>query len=671
MLIRYASLITALVGLNAHLGADLAIDPDNRWLIRDFHNTVFSVGEAASMDWNGHYAWGDPGAPSPEWQEATRQRVSLYRTLAGVPMEVELDPYLSAAAQQAALMMSVRNQISHTPDTWWQWYTEDAGLAARRSNLARGSTGPQAVEGYMMDFGANNASVGHRRWLLLPQLEVIGNGDVPGSPSPSYSPVNVMWVIPESLGPRPATRDPFIAWPPRGYIPADLVYARWSFSLPGADFTNAVVHMESGGQGIPLYIESRDADSGGIIGDPTLVWVPDNLSTSGRVNWPRPVWDQTVQVTVSRVDIDGSEHFFSYSVTIFDPDRPGPEEYPTRAYTEEPVIPTVPAAFGVDSREWAEAIQGRLIMGEAYSVLHDAEAGLGAFTAEVSSGFQLVQQDRVASGAAAYHLANPDGDAQILRLEEEFIIGEGSPTLSFDSSLAWATANQVASVDMNLGSGDEWQTIWSTRGPVQTNGEFEPVVIDLSAWSGKSARFRLRYDLEGGQYYYNSGPPFGWAFDNLSLSGVSRITRIEVLPEQENRSMMTLTFENDSPAFLQVRDIAFGGQPLSWGPITPITPVPCESVACETGSWIEDPLFGWNHAADADWTYFENLGWAYVSEFPWIRINGKWMCYVRGSMRDGLWIYHEDFGYAYTHSDLGDLVHYAPFDEDSWGRLSQ
>ena len=74
----------------------------------------------------------------------------------------------------------------------------------------------------MDEFGAGNAAVGHRRWILYPQTRNFGNGDVPVNGS-NYA-ANALWVIDGNFGgPRPTTREPYVAWPAPGYFPYELV----------------------------------------------------------------------------------------------------------------------------------------------------------------------------------------------------------------------------------------------------------------------------------------------------------------------------------------------------------------------------------------------------------------------------------------------------------------
>src|SRR5690606_16792170 len=98
-------------------------------------------------------------------------------------------------------------------------------------------------------------------WILLPQLRVMGTGDVPGSET--FNPANALWVVDKSVhDPRPQTREPFVAWPPPGYVPYRVVYPRWSFSYAGADFSHTTVHMAQNGEEVAVEVE------------PLYVWEP-------------------------------------------------------------------------------------------------------------------------------------------------------------------------------------------------------------------------------------------------------------------------------------------------------------------------------------------------------------------------------------------------------------
>jgi hypothetical protein len=125
----------------------------------------------------------------------------------------------------------------------------------------------------MLDYGTNNFVVGHRRWLLYPQTQVMGTGDVPPVGA-NYLAANTTWVFDANFfGPRPTLRTPYIAWPPSGYVPYQTVYPRWSFSLTNADFTNATVTMTSNGVSVAVFKENYLTG----YGENTVVLVPMGL----------------------------------------------------------------------------------------------------------------------------------------------------------------------------------------------------------------------------------------------------------------------------------------------------------------------------------------------------------------------------------------------------------
>ena len=228
----------------------------NREETRQFFRAVHGASDGVAINWTGNIDTGDAGDTAASYKEATLIRVNYFRAMSGVPAGVVLNNAFSAKAQQAALMMSANNSLSHFPPAGWTFYTDDGAEAAGKSNLAIGSSGPDSISGYMLDHGASNNVVGHRRWIFYPQTQEMGTGDVPATASKSAA--NALWVQDANIfGARPATRDPYIAWPPPGHVPHQVVYARWSFSYPGANFTGASVTMSRDGSSIPVDVETR------------------------------------------------------------------------------------------------------------------------------------------------------------------------------------------------------------------------------------------------------------------------------------------------------------------------------------------------------------------------------------------------------------------------------
>jgi uncharacterized protein YkwD len=292
------------------------VDLSSRLASRKFYNSIY-LAPLVDPGWNGNLAACAPGLTTPAFRDHVMTRVNYFRAMAGVPAWVTPDPAFSAKAQHAALMMSKNNQLTHYPPTSWLCFSQDGAEAAANSCLLLGKTGPDAVTDYIRDWGPDNTFVGHRRWLLFPNTQRMGSGDVPVQPG--YWSANTLWVLDENFGrARPATREPFVAWPPPGYVPSPVVFARWSLSYPKADFSRATITMTSAGQDVPLL---REPPAAGGYGDNTTVWRPRGLSDEA--DWPIPDGDTAYEVVVRNIIINGVASNLSYRVTIYNPAVPG------------------------------------------------------------------------------------------------------------------------------------------------------------------------------------------------------------------------------------------------------------------------------------------------------------------------------------------------------------
>jgi hypothetical protein len=196
------------------------VNPASRAASAAFFADWFLAAPTPPLDWTGDFATCQKGTTADAFKEAVRQRLLYYRAMAGVPTDVAFSTIANDKVQQAALMIGKADALSHSPDPTWPF--------------ALGRNGWQAVDRYVWDYGEDNAGVPHRRWLLYPQTRTFGTGDIPAVAGLAKA-ANALWVLDENVaGPRPATRDGFVAWPPPGYVPYQVAYPRWSFSYPPA-----------------------------------------------------------------------------------------------------------------------------------------------------------------------------------------------------------------------------------------------------------------------------------------------------------------------------------------------------------------------------------------------------------------------------------------------------
>lgn len=290
--------------------AGLTVDTRDRAAVVRLYEAVYEASKGVSLSWNGSVPDCFAGDTSRAYKDATVLRVNYYRAMAGLMGNIVLDEAWSQKCQQAALVMSAQGQLSHTPTADWACFTAEAAEAAGHANLSLGSTGPEAVDAYVDDPGDANSVVGHRRWILYPALQRVGSGSIPASGDADFSfpPTDVLWVLDSGL-----TRPPgpeFVAWPPPGYVPAPVLphgSGRWSFSIPGANFSSARVTMQSAGASISL---TQEASRSGY-GDNTLVWKP--VLPKG------PQLGVVYEVTVAGVLTGGATRSYSYTVEVIDP----------------------------------------------------------------------------------------------------------------------------------------------------------------------------------------------------------------------------------------------------------------------------------------------------------------------------------------------------------------
>ncbi|MCP5502288.1 MAG: CAP domain-containing protein [Leptospiraceae bacterium] len=265
------------------------------------YNSRYVASKVESFTWNGSTSSCTAGTVPSDVQTKVQVRINYFRGAVGLP-DISLDSSLSAKAQEAALMMEANNSLNHNPPTSWTCYTTTGKDAAGASNLALGAANSSAIDLYIQDPGSSNYAAGHRRWVLYSKAKLFGSG--------STSKANALYVIGNSLTSYPETMPDFISWPPQGYVVQSLVYDRWSFAIPEADFSSVSVNMSSS-DGTSISLTKETLAKG--YGDNTLVWVPSGINKTSST-------DLTYKVTISGVKLkDGTSKDYSYSVTLIKP----------------------------------------------------------------------------------------------------------------------------------------------------------------------------------------------------------------------------------------------------------------------------------------------------------------------------------------------------------------
>jgi hypothetical protein len=567
--------------------AGFSVNIASREEMRSFYNGVYTASSGLPINSTSVVSNCVPGANAAAYQDAVVRRINWFRAAAGIPASITLDNGDCTNDQAAALMMSANGALSHFPPPSWSCYTSSGANAASNSNLAIGNAGPDAITAYIGDYGANNTEVGHRRWILYPQTQIMGTGDIPAQGN--YYSANATWVFDANLfGPRPATAQPFVAWPPPGFIPSQLVFPRWSFALSNADLSTANVIMTSNGVSIPVNYQPYQTG----YGENTMVWVPDGLdATSSSTVFPFSGTDIVYSIVVTNIHVGSSTTGFAYTVALFDPSVPGADYVPTAISGPAQIEAGLPASYTcappndphVTGYQWvrAQAPSGNLF--------DNAENGASNFIVNISPGYPVTTNGlAAAAGSSYFQLGMPGGTSpppvrdQILQLNR--VLFPATNTLvRFAGLFGYASSNQVAEVQVSTTGGLSWQDIYSlagTNGPNQPNfPAFTTYSLSLSNYAGQSVLLRFNYHLApnaDGTYilYYgpSNNPPAGWFIDNILITNTLQLTNFSTNATSSTNFVFTPALAESY--ILQAQPVIFNQFPIGFGPLAQVTAIP-------------------------------------------------------------------------------------------------
>ena len=578
---RAASLLPWLVAGCAASGigqtlSGFTVAPASREQAREFYNTVYQASAGVPSGWTGSVPLGIAGTTSQAFKDAVNRRVNYFRAMAGVPATIAFSDAFSAEDQQAALMASANASTVHNPPTSWFDYTAAGAEAAGASNLALGlvEEGPTAIVGYMTENGSDNAAVGHRRWVLYPPETLMGTGDVDGGDPTQYA-ANALWVLDTAsfASPAPAPRDGFVAWPPPGYVPYTLVFPRWSFSYPGADFTAATVSMTRNGAAVAVQLETPTNG----YGDNTLIWVPDGQDPSQPFTPTAPTSEVAATVTVGNVLINGVAQSFTYAVTPFDPTKTGADT--VRPVLSGPAAPAEGAAYGYTFNAVPNATGYRWSASTITPLTLDLDAESGPGDVTISpAGANVVSTANPASGAASYHFSSYPAQTMTLNA---VVVPQTGAKLAFQSQLELATTDETARVQISTDGGSNWSDLYALSGATVTGTSVATVTeaayaahsLDLSAYAGETCQLRFVYAFvpNGVSSYFPVGNMEGWYVDNIVLTGAQTVSASSSTDLPAGVTHFAFLPPAAGAYGLQVEPLFFGGYAADASPVLTVT----------------------------------------------------------------------------------------------------
>ena len=545
-----------------------SVDTGSREQVREFYNAVFTSSDGVPISSTAITSNCIPGTNSPTFVNVTLRRINWFRALAGIPASVTVDAAEGVKDQAAAVMMSEHGALQHT-GSWvgWNCFSSNGTNASANSNLALGNTGPDAISAYIWDFGANNNVVGHRRWILYPQTQIMATGDVPVQGS--YNSANATWIFDANFGgPRPTTRTPYVAWPPAGYCPYQVVYPQWSFALSNANLGAATVTMKS--NGVPVAVTLQTYVTG--YGENTLVWYPTSLNVTTGTIFPFSGTDTVYAITVSNVVTAAGTKNFAYNVTLFDPATTGADYSPlVISGSSQPTVSvgnlysctasTNPAITGY---QWltAQATNGNLV--------DNASNGAANFIVAPAATYPIVTNAPDGSGNC-FHLSHVNGTPQMMQLKE-LLFPTNTTTVSFKSLLGYATATEIARVQVSTDGGSTWQDIYTQAGSGGSGeSSFTLHTLSLGSYAAKGVVLRFNYDYPSGSYYTGSAPYVGWCLENIIVTNALQLVNQTTNATASTNFTFTPTLAGNY--VLQVRGVIFTEFPTDLGTTKQVTAV--------------------------------------------------------------------------------------------------
>jgi uncharacterized protein YkwD len=202
-----------------------------------------------------------------------------------------------------------------------------------------------------------------------------------------------------------------------------------------------------------------------------------------------------------------------------------------------------------------------------YTRVEGAEAGMEHVTVETSPGYEVVSTSVRAAGTGSFHLAHPaPATDQVLMLAAVLRPGDASE-LFFQTRLGWASASQVARVEVSVDEGGEWVEVWRRVGTgTQGQTTFEAVTVSLGAYAGQTLRIRFVYDHVGGTYYAQTSDGVGWYLDEIGVTDAEELVGMEWIDVPGGDSFVFTPVSMDDQV-LRVRAQMPGGVFLPWGPV--------------------------------------------------------------------------------------------------------
>jgi len=240
--------------------------------LKTLYKNYYLASQVDSINWTNKGGC-DPGIIPSDVYEKAEKRINFFRLMNRLP-SIKITGTKQKEAQAAAFMMDKNKALSHDPPASWKCYSKQGADGAKNSCLGmpnfRRLPHTAFITGFIADPGDANYFVGHRRWLLYSKATEFSLGATNNALA-LYCTYNLS---------NDTLQNDFIAYPWSGYVPYNLIFSKWSFSIPETnevDFSKVKVSIKNKkGILLPLQLMKEDKTSP----ERTITWKVQGMFTA-------------------------------------------------------------------------------------------------------------------------------------------------------------------------------------------------------------------------------------------------------------------------------------------------------------------------------------------------------------------------------------------------------
>lgn len=271
----------------------------------------------------------DAGELDPAARADALKYLNFLRNLAGLDGVSESEIY-DYQCQHGATLLAALDYVDHNaprPEDMDANFYDSAHLATSSSNIAkfnwmRPSVLREGIAYFVRDDGENNLPVlGHRRWLLNPEMNATGFGLANAASGMSY-----VAMYAHDLG-RPDAAWSEVCWPSAGAFPVELMHANlaWSVSLNpeiyDVERSQIIVTLTEARSGMSFSFQPASGAGDGFCtvsmenygAGPCVIFRPDFSDWEFTDYLQNQVWQ--VRLT-GLIDVNGEERTLEYAVEM-------------------------------------------------------------------------------------------------------------------------------------------------------------------------------------------------------------------------------------------------------------------------------------------------------------------------------------------------------------------